>query len=54
VYQPVTSATIWVVPAWLKKDTLPPAPTGTTTRLASVAPGAKFSDEVAGRGLPVG
>ena len=44
----------WVLPAELNIDTLPPAPTLTTTRLATVLLGVKFRLAANGRELPAG
>src|SRR4051812_17419098 len=53
-YQPATSATTWDWPPALKKLTRPSGSTGTTTRLATVWPGAKLRLEAKGRGWPDG
>ena len=53
-YQPATSATTWVLPAGLKKLTLPLAPTFTTTRFDTVWFGTKLRLLARGRSMPEG
>ena len=43
-----------MLPGELNIDTLPPAPSLTTTRLATVLSGVKFRLAASGRGLPAG
>ena len=54
VNQPATSASTSTLPAALKKVSLPPAPTLTTTRFGTVCPAEKFRLETTGAVPPVG
>src|SRR5262249_52941204 len=52
--KPTTTATMWVEPPTWYSDSVPPGPSPTITRLATLSPGAKFNVDASGRGWPAG
>jgi hypothetical protein len=53
-YQPVTSTTIWALPAKLNRSTWPSVPSPTVTMLATVCPATTFTFDAVGMAAPAG